>query len=245
MAYIPRSSIGKSGTSSPIPKIVKKKRTFRVFGFLGTTLLLLSLAGSGGVFFFKNISQNQQEAARQELAQAEADVGDSEAKINIIMMYDEQLSTAMTLLDNHLAPSLLFEALELTVKETVQYQSLEYKYDPGFDALLTLKGSTKEFTSVVLQKLQLDEGSIDSPFEVALVGDVTKSQDVSEEGSAAPSEEERVTFTVTGLLKDNHFAYTGENITPEEDQQLDESVTNPETNEESNGEGGGDNESTI
>lgn len=219
MTYIPRSPSGQRGAASPIPRIVKKRRTFRIFGFLGSALLILSVLASAAVFFYENISENQFEQARQDLAAAADRVSDREARMREIKQYDDRLKAAATLLDNHVAPSRLFEALEMNTKETVQFQSFEYTYDPGFDALLTLGGSTDEFISVVLQKLQL--ASADSPFEVALVSNVTKAAASSDGAQGqALSGENAVTFSVTGLLRENRLSYTGAgDETPEVQQQ--------------------------
>ena len=214
MTYIPRSSSGKGGISSPIPKIVKKKRTFRIFGFLGSAVITVAVLGAGAVFFFKNISEGQLAEAKDSLTAVSSGGGDSKAKINEIRMYDEQLVIASKLLDNHLALSRLFDELGLNTKETIQYKTFSYEYDPGFEALLTLGGVTKEFTSVVLQKMQLD--SIDSPFEVVIVSDVTKAntQEGGEDGEIIPSlyEEGEVSFSVTGLLREARFSYDADTV---------------------------------
>jgi hypothetical protein len=222
MAYIPRSSLDKSGTSSSIPKIVKKKRTFRVFGFLGTTLLILSVAATGGVFFYKSYVEDQVEGAKQALYLAEQKRGDSDAKIQEIKTYDTQLSVAEKLLNQHLAPSKVFDVLEMYTKETVQFKTFSYEYNPGFEAFLTLGGATKEFSSVVLQKNQFDTSSLDSPYEVTVFEGITRSQSAGDDEGAELYEDDEVRFDVTGILRSDQVTYTGTPAQRESDDLTDE-----------------------
>ena len=207
MTYIPRSSDGQGSASSPIPKMVKKKRTFRVFGFFGTLALVLAVLGTIGVLVFEYTSEKQLEAAKAELKNVASATGDFEAKINEIRIYDAQLVTAEKMLDNHLTVSKLFNELEFITKETIQFKLFEYSYDPGFEATLTLGGNTEEFTSVVLQEMQFD--SVDSPFELVIVDDVTKSNQVESEDGSVSVDDDKVSFNVTGLLKAGRMSYTG------------------------------------
>jgi hypothetical protein len=216
--------------------MVKKKRTFRIFGFLGTVAIVLALAGTGGVFFFESVSQGQLDVAKKALDDADARLGGTrESKILAVKTYDDQLQYAEKLLSNHLSPSRLFTALEQNTSETIQYKSFEYEYDPGFEAFLTLGGATKEFTSVVAQETRLD--SADSPYGVVLIEDITKIQSVSEEEEVALYDEGEVSFNVTGILKENRFVYTGEESVPEpvvETESIPDSIPESITEEESN-----------
>lgn len=234
MTYIPRSSVssGKKGAMSPIPKVVKKKKTFRVFNFIGMLLLVLSLLGTAGVFFLENVSNTALEDAKEGLRDAKDEVGNSQAKIEQIELYNNQLETARTLLDNHLAVSNLFDALELNTVETIQFSRFEYTYDPGFEAYLTLEGNTEEFVSVVLQEGQFALG--ETPFEISLVEGITRenqsSEDEGNNQNVSPVSDV-VSFSVTGLLKKDDIRYRGAEDDMMDDP-LDFSVDESEGDEE-------------
>lgn len=234
MTYIPRSSVGsgKKNVMSPIPKVVKKKKTFRVFNFIGMLLLVLSLLGTAGVFFLEHTSNTALEEAKTGLRNAKNEVGDSQAKIAQIKQYNNQLKTARILLDNHLSASKLFDALELNTVGTVQFSNFEYTYDPGFDAYLSLGGITEEFVSVVLQEKQLGFGGV--PFEVSLLGDISRAnQDIEDENNnsnIAPGLE-AVSFSVTGLLRSEDIRYEGNEYQEMNQSDTDLSLDEPDGDE--------------
>ncbi len=82
-------------------------------------MIIAVVIGFAGLSFLKIVSKTQLGEAKASLAEASIAVEDSNAKISEIGIYDKQLETAAELLDNHLAPSLLFEALELNTVETI------------------------------------------------------------------------------------------------------------------------------
>lgn len=226
MAYVPRSSFIPKEASGAIPMRVRRKRTIHVFSLLTTLLLLASLAGAVGVYLYQDFLENRLEAAKTALN--EASDAENDAKIEEIRIYDNKLTIAHTLLDNHLAASFLFEELENSTKETVQFQSLEYTYDPGFEALLTLGGNTEEFTSLALQKMQFLEDTLFSDF---VVGEISTSQDVTdEEIEVNRNEESDVGFEVKGLFRKNLLEYTGESVT----SNVTASESNADTSSENN-----------
>lgn len=207
MAYVPRSSFIPKEASGAIPTRVRRKRTIHIFSLLTTLLLVASVAAAVGVYLYQDFLENRLEAAKtalNEISQAE-----NESKMEEIRIYDEKLQLVHTLLDNHLAPSLLFEEIENSTKETVQFQSLEYTYDPGFEALLMLGGNTEEFTSLALQKMQFLEDTMFSEF---LINEISNSN-----GDSADEEEadiDGVTFKVNGLFRKDLIEYSGESAVP-------------------------------
>lgn len=205
MAYIPRSSFIAKESSGAIPMQMRKRRTIHIFSSISMVLLVSSLLAAAGTFFYTGVVEGRLEAIKGELLGKGS--ADDARKMKELQVFDRKLSIAHTLLGNHLAPSLVFEELENSAKQTVQFKSLEYTYDPGFEAVLTLAGATKEFASVALQKMQFVE---DSQFSVFVVQDITTTNEVDETGkdvSTAPNE--KVSFSITGLFKSGILEYTG------------------------------------
>jgi hypothetical protein len=227
MAYIPRSSFIPKEASGAIPLRVRRKRTIHVFSLLTTLLFLASLVSAVGVYLYQDFLENRLVAAKAALNEASA--SENDAKIEEIRIYDNKLNIAHTILDNHLAPSYIFEEIENSTKETVQFQNLEYTYDPGFDALLTLGGNTEEFTSLALQKMQFLE---DTMFEEFIVGDISTSQDSADsETQVARNTDSDIAFKVTGLFKKGLIEYTGESLPVTETTELEPVSDEPISNE--------------
>lgn len=203
MAYIPRSSLIPNEASGAIPVQMKKRRTIHAFGLIATIIFVLSLLGAIGIFVYKDYLGKQLESAKRDLSSVSS--GDSERKIEELQLYDDKLRIARNLLDNHIAPSLIFREIEDSTKETVQFSSLEYTYDPGFEAVLTLEGDTEAFTSVALQKMQILEDELFSDFVLQNI--TTREGSESEDGTPTES---GVTFRVTGVFDRDFLRYAGQ-----------------------------------
>jgi hypothetical protein len=198
MAYVPRSSFIPKETSGAIPLQVRRKRTIHVFKLITMLVFTASIAGTAGLFFYKDYADKELIQKKETLS---AKIDDTESKIEQIRIYNTKLSTARALLDAHLAPSGIFEELEDSTKQTVQFEAFEYTYDPGYDATLTLGGKTNDLTSVALQKAQYFE---DGTFTDFRVDGITKSAEIEEDGS-----DSEVVFNVTGRLKKRMFNFEG------------------------------------
>lgn len=212
MAYIPRSSFGQ--TPGVIPMQVKKKYTIRVFSLLSTVILVCALVGTIGLFFYKSHLEKQLTSAQESLNNLSDST--SERKMHEIEVYDRKLNVAHRLLNNHIAATRLFDTLENSTKQTVRYKSLEYLYDPGFEAEVTLRGDTKELESVALQKMQFFKDTTFSDFVVrdiksssfnqSGVGDMPRMQNATADGSL---EDLGVGFEVVGIFKKEALEYSG------------------------------------
>lgn len=209
MAYIPRSSFDQ--TPGAIPMQVKKKHSIRVFSLLSTIILVVTIATTAGLFLYKNQLEKKILSAQTTLNSASDST--SEKKIHEIEVYDRKLTAAQSLLNNHIATTRLFNALEDSAKQTVRYTTLEYKYDPGFDAELTLGGDTREFESVALQKMQFLKDNVFSDY---VVRDITSGSfnkplkdTSSRQETKGTSEELGVEFKVVGVFKNSELKYSG------------------------------------
>ncbi len=222
MPYIPRSSAASGRGASAIPKIVKKKHTFRVFGFIASVMIagaFLSIVGALGYKFFVEGQLSSAKTALEELSESERDLGD---RISRIETFNAQLSLAEYLIENHMAPSKLFTLLEKDTKQSVQYTGFGYTYDPGFQVLLNLTAGTNEFNSVALQNNEMK--AEEAVFTEYILGGISNTVSVDEnasEGSEISEESEHpVTFNFSGDVDTSLIQYTGRELS----QAIEESL---------------------
>ena len=169
MANAPRSSfIPKQVTTSAIPKKIRHTRVFSILGFISAALLLVSLLLSAGIFVLKDLEQRKL-TERQDTLTAERGKF-NEADIAEVRNFNARIELARTLLDAHVAPSKIFDTLEINTKQSVQYTSLEYVRRPSGDISLDLIGVTDDFAKVALQSMQYSEDFILKDMMVTEVG---------------------------------------------------------------------------
>lgn len=197
MAYIPRSSF--SSTPGAIPSQIQKKHKFRAFNILSSLIIIGTLMSTVGVFFYSGYAERQLNNAKAAL-QEESDV-DNEKYIEEISLYQKKLSIATHLLDTHISPSHLFQILEDVTNETVQFKSLEFTYDPGFEMDLVVTGVTPEFASLALQEIKFQHDALFSDFVLTDIALLAQESNVF-----APK---KVSFTVSGLFDKDLILYTG------------------------------------
>lgn len=205
MSYIPRSSITSPSTPGAIPKLVKQKHTFRVFGFLATVLIIGALLSVVATYLYTVVSEQRLESAKEELRNISSN--DTQSDIAELEAFDHRLNTAQQLIANHIAPSKLFTGLEEATKGTVQFISFTYSYDPGFQALLELTGGTDQLTSVALQKGEFAGGSVFTEFVVSQINTDVSSED--EAGAEVATLDHSVVFSLKGELEKKTLMYTG------------------------------------
>lgn len=197
MAYIPRSSF--SSTPGVIPTQIQKKHKFHAFNILSSLVIIATIVSTIGVFFYAGYAERQLNNAKTAL-QKESDV-DNEKYIEEISVYQKKLGIATHLLDTHVSPSHLFQILEEATNDTVQFKSLEFTYDPGFEIDIVVNGVTPEFASLALQEIQFGHDALFSDFVLSDISLVE--QDANTFASKA------VGFTVTGLFDKDLVLYTG------------------------------------
>jgi len=205
MADISRSSFIPKENTGGVPARVRRRRTFNVFGFIATTVLIGSILLVGGTYFLKQTANAKLERVKTELnSQKGLFKNDSIAEVR---EFDRRLQGARQLLNNHVAPHKIFAALEQGTKQKVQFTSLTYKYDPSFDILLTIQGGTQEFKTLALQALQFGEDPMLKNILFTEVG--TTEVAPSDTKTDTTSNTNKVSFTLTGLLTPAALDYDG------------------------------------
>ncbi len=213
MAYVPRSSFIPKESVGAIPMRVRQKQTIHVFAVISILLLIVSSLTAIGSFAYTKVLEKELVAAKISLQEKSTE--DSQRTVAELRRYDEKLDLATGLLNNHLAPSLIFKAMEDMTKKTVQFSAFSYTYDPGFQISLKLEGLTKELSSVALQKMQIFNEGIFSNFVFQDIMTVAEDED-STQGSNV-EQLSGVGFSIIGTFKNKVINYTGEtNPTPED-----------------------------
>lgn len=212
MSYVPRSSF--TPEASAIPMQVKKRRRVQVFSLLTTFLLVASLSGVGGVYAYTGYVKKQLESEKEKLGQINK--SENNKKIEEIRIYNQRLNVAHSILDNHIAASKIFGLLEDATKQTVQFEKLEYAYDPGYEAQIKLSGKTREFESLALQKMQLLKNNTFDLLEISEINNTISAEDGTQGSQTAGTPVlEGVTFNVTGTFRKDDIEYSGNTMNPD------------------------------
>lgn len=208
MSYIPRSSVAPQGAPGAIPQLVQKKQTFRLFGFIAMLMLVAAVAGSAGVYLYEIYLGNKLADAQQVLAANALQSDTVSENIAELELFEQKLETAALLLDDHIAPSKIFAALENVTKGSVQLSAFKYSYDPGVQALVEFSGETRVLPSVAEQNLELMKNTLFNEFVIEEVA-------IEPENETTPA---AVRFVASGELRKELFRYTApavpETVTP-------------------------------
>lgn len=209
MAQVPRSSfIPKQvpGTSSS----VRRRRRFHVFRTVSIAIFLGSLVLTGGAFLYKDYTLSQLEEQKTALANERSRFNEDD--IASVRAFDRRLRAAAFLLDNHVAPSKIFDALELSTLQRVQFIEFQFRQRPSQEVTMTVHGGTEEFKTVALQSLQFGDDPLLGKVAFTELGTTDTGVVTGEPGSpeeTAQTNQHSVNFTVVGNLTASALMYEG------------------------------------
>jgi hypothetical protein len=203
MVDIPRSSFIPKETSA-LPTRVTRRKSFHVFNFFSSALLVVSLLLAGGTFFYKLTLEKERDESIAELATKKSLFSDE--KLLEISIFDRKLRAASFLLDNHLAPSRIFSALESGTMERIQFRDFVYEYEYPLGISLELTGETEEFKTVALQA---DEFFEEPLLREGVFTDLGTEDPTSSEDSGNAGTKDEVHFTVSGIIARELLKYDG------------------------------------
>ena len=140
-SFIPKQPIG-----------VKKKETRpRVIGslvFISLVIFFLTLAVSGGVYFYKALLERNIKTMSQSVERARRII--EPATVLILTRLDSRINATRVVLDNHTVVSPIFDLLEELTLQAVRFE--QFRYSQGADrAELVLLGEAKDYSSLALQ----------------------------------------------------------------------------------------------
>jgi len=113
-------------------------------------IFVLALLGAGGVFAYEYYLNNRIQAMGNELEIARASFDNK--LFDQFMRLDAKLNSAEQLLGRHVAPSLLFEALQNMTVKNIQFREFDYKL-PDLNGLVfvSMRGTATSFNAIALQ----------------------------------------------------------------------------------------------
>lgn len=199
-------------TQGAVPARVKQKKKFHIFSFVATVMLLGAVILAGFTFFYEGYTEQQLEDQKNALAEARNRF--NEADIASVQELDRRMRAATYLLDRHVALSRVFDALELTTKQSIQFTGLKYEQRPSSDGTLTITGGTESFRTVALQANSFAGATL---FADAIFTDLGTSPVDPE--AVGPSH--RVGFDVTADIPASAILYQGTILAPQEEAPLD------------------------
>jgi hypothetical protein len=205
MVDIPRSSFIPKETSGLTPDRVRRGRTFHVFGFVGTAILVGSLLSAGIVYFLRTSASNDLEQAKLSLNEQKGLF--EPGRVSEIREFDRRLQAAEILLKNHVSPSRIFAALEEKTKHRIQFTAFGFERTSESEALVTLAGKTEEFKTLALQEQDFENDAILKNVAFSEVGTEAEGESGEEaEGASAPR---GIVFTLTGNVESGAMQYDG------------------------------------
>lgn len=132
-------------------KTIKHSGGASVFMFISVMIFILSLAGAGFTFFWKDVLTKQQASYQVELEKAEKrfDI----ALIEKLKKANTKIDLANQLLKNHIAVSEVFDIINNLTTEGIRFDNFEFTSPAvsGDSARITVKGTGNSFSSIAWQ----------------------------------------------------------------------------------------------
>jgi hypothetical protein len=144
-SFIPKRSVVAGGSS---PTALKGPINF--ISIIATIIFVLALVAAGGVYGYQWYLNGQITAMGEELEAARLSFDNK--LFDEFIRLDARISSAKTLLNQHVAPSLLFEALQNMTVKNVQFKDFDYRTsDPGGPITISMRGTAGSFNALALQ----------------------------------------------------------------------------------------------
>lgn len=218
-SFIPKRSTGRVAP-------VRSGRRVYVLSYIAYVLFFGTLLSVVGIFFLHNQAETQLQKFI-ELIDNERQAFQEQSEVNEIKELDTQLSTAMQILNWHAAPSVIFEAIEDVIVQTVQLEEFDYTRTTGGPAELSFGGKTSSFDVLLFQREVMADSNLLASADIVEVsygagGELVETN--ARQTSQLP-ESATVMFTFEDIS-----SVTGIRYTPRVFEQVQES--NPEENAE-------------
>lgn len=120
-----------------------------LFSLLATVLFIVTIALSGGVFFYQRILNQQIDTSKASLDRArgafEPDI------INQIIRLDTRIETGKKLLASHLAVTPFFDFLSSVTLKSVRFKDFNFSYIGPDKIVVLMKGQATSYAAVALE----------------------------------------------------------------------------------------------
>lgn len=160
-------------------------------------LLILSIVGAAGMYFFQQYTNGQIVAKQQSLALSREAF--EPATIERLARLDTRITIAESLLASHLSPSKLFDELEKVTLSSVKYDNFEYSVSSPGHVVLTMNGEAGSFNAVALESGAFAKSPL-------ITDPIFSNVNVGKTGT--------ITFDFTGIIDTSHMLYDVSGATP-------------------------------
>jgi hypothetical protein len=151
-SFIPKKTLtpaANGAVTAGLPK-PQVRHSFSVFMSLSVLLFILSLAGIGGAYAWKQYLLSSQKNYQQELAQRKEQFKVS--SINKLKKISVQIDTTSELINRHVAISELFSIIQSLTVESVRFTSLNVTIPKeGSSVQISMSGLGKNLSAVAFQ----------------------------------------------------------------------------------------------
>ncbi len=147
-SFIPKKSVAATYNSTGI-----RKKGPSLLSIIGMFLFTLAIIGAGGSYWWRIKIGDDIEKQINDLKDAKDQF--DEDFIAEATRLNKKINSVKKLLEDHVAPSIIFKILEGETMKNVSYNS--FKYETDTDGLITINGTgiAKSLESVVLQSDEL------------------------------------------------------------------------------------------
>ncbi len=151
-SFIPKQAIG------IVPGRVPHRKHFNILSFIGIVVFLCGMILAVGVFLYKGISEKALVGKKEELQALKNSFNQDD--ITALRALDRRINVSNVFLNQHLSPSLVFDALELRTQHDVSFTDFSYDRRESGSVELVLKGTALRFNTVALESQQLADAAV-------------------------------------------------------------------------------------
>jgi hypothetical protein len=183
-SFIPKTSLETPGFKRP------HGDPAALANIVAGALLVLAIAGAGGVYFFQQYTQSSITSKQDSLARSrEAFEPDT---IKQLAKLDTRIETGKTLLSTHVAVSDLFDELEKLTLSSVRYTNFDYSVVAPGHVVLTMSGQAASYNAVALQSDAFSKSAV-------ITDPIFSNVNVDKNGY--------ITFDFTAVIDTSHMLY--------------------------------------
>jgi hypothetical protein len=117
---------------------------------LSIILLVVSIGLAGSVYLYQQYVNHQLDSKKSSIDAANKSLDPS--TISYLITTNNRLKSVQQLMDKHLAPSLLFDALGTTTLQTIAFDNLTYSASDEKKIHISMSGTAYRVNSVALQE---------------------------------------------------------------------------------------------
>lgn len=123
--------------------------TVSLFTLISILIFVVAVLSSGVVYFWGVSIQSQIVEMKAKITKAQESY--EPATIERLIETSQRLKSGRDILNNHISPSLIFQALEESTLKSVRFKSFEYTYSTNGVISISMRGQARDFSTIALQ----------------------------------------------------------------------------------------------